>query len=330
MMVSLIWPATSLATQDSALKAQIKLGVTPQYPSKPGWLPVKLVFSYKQKKYTALLEVNAEAYNRHNQQTRALIAEPSYFHKAFQLVKEGKDEVEPLANAIRESSPNNSKEELASFALAFVQSLPYQDDSLTSIANDVWRWPLQTLVDVENDCEDSSLLYASLLSNLGISSALVLAPADTPTHMLMAVNGNFTGDYLTTNTEDTKYFLAETTGLGWQIGKMPNGYSTNNVFGLAIDPTNKDPDNFLGKRQTENSPHALASDTPLMSFLLFLLALCLLILGIWVSNEYDVFRRLWYGSYYVDKSTPQNDVGIHTPDKTDDPSYDWRKEYYDD
>jgi hypothetical protein len=83
-------------------------------------------------------------------------------------------------------------------------------------------------VDREIDCEDSSILYSSILSGLGIQNALILIP----NHMFTAVTGNFSGAFLPY--QGKKYYIAETTGLGWKIGEAPNNYKNTQAQILPI------------------------------------------------------------------------------------------------
>jgi hypothetical protein len=68
----------------------------------------------------------------------------------------------------------NATQEL-SFALSFVQGLPYTSDSVTTGFDEYPRYPLETLVDNGGDCEDSAILFASIAQALG-HEAILLSP----------------------------------------------------------------------------------------------------------------------------------------------------------
>jgi hypothetical protein len=103
-----------------------------------------------------------------------------------------------------------------SFVLAFVQSLPYTSDSVTSGYDEYPRFPLETLVDNGGDCEDTSILFATLTLIMGYGAVYI----NPPEHYAVGVLGNnLQGSYYTYN--DKTYYYCETTGDGWEIGEIP-------------------------------------------------------------------------------------------------------------
>jgi hypothetical protein len=126
-----------------------------------------------------------------------------------------------IAQQIRAAAEKEGYSELETltFALAFVQSLPYAYDDTTTAFNEYPRFPVETLVDEGSDCEDTSILYASLVLMLGYS-AVMLAP---PQHMAVGVAGtDLPGTYVEYN--GNRYYYAETTGEGYVIGQAPKEY----------------------------------------------------------------------------------------------------------
>lgn len=240
ILLLLCWTGVAQSSGQSLI-AQVDRGIVPQTSVRPGWLPVRILFEYQGDIYTARLQVNSEEFNRYTQQM-ARRERPSDLIARLLLAQEGVKEIAPLVAALRRVAPNQRPENMATFALAFVQSLPYKLDALTTPYDEAWRAPLQTLVDLEIDCEDSSILYSSLLLGLGINNALVIVPG----HMLTAVEGPFSGASL--SHEGKKYYLAETTGLGWPIGKPPD-YKTSKVLMLPVSAISQPP-----------STHQLAED----------------------------------------------------------------------
>ena len=72
---------------------------------------------------------------------------------------------------------NNSYQATIENALAFVQkSVSYQLDPAGS---EYPRYPVETLVDGVGDCEDSAILYASIVRTFGYSAGVLLASVDT-------------------------------------------------------------------------------------------------------------------------------------------------------
>jgi len=77
--------------------------------------------------------------------------------------------IDSLVTRIREAASRKGYDEYQTieFTIAFVQSLPYTVDSVTSPFDEYPRYPVETLVDGGGDCEDTSILLASLLADMG-------------------------------------------------------------------------------------------------------------------------------------------------------------------
>ncbi|WP_445475488.1 hypothetical protein ACT9XH_01705 [Methanococcoides methylutens] len=114
------------------------------------------------------------------------------------------------------------KDEIPYIATAFVQSLPYVSDSASAGYDEYPRFPFETLYHGGGDCEDSSILLASLLHEMGYGVALITLPG----HMAVGVQGDeaLSGSYYDYN--GIKYFYLETTASGWDVGVIPNEYRT--------------------------------------------------------------------------------------------------------
>lgn len=115
--------------------------------------------------------------------------------------------------------------EKVSFIMAFVQSLPYTVDQVTTGYDEYPRYPIETLYENGGDCEDTSILFASLIysSPMNIGCVLLELPAVNPTHMAVGVLGDGIPGAFTTY-DNKKYYYCETTGDGWKIGDIPDEY----------------------------------------------------------------------------------------------------------
>ena len=116
--------------------------------------------------------------------------------------------------------------ETVGFVTAFVQSLPYSTDSVSTAYDEYPRYPIETLVDNGGDCEDTSILTASLLHNLGYEVSLILFPDEHCAVGVADIEG-LQGAYFRHNGED--YYYLETTNTDWKVGQMPeelNGIET--------------------------------------------------------------------------------------------------------
>lgn len=101
--------------------------------------------------------------------------------------------------------------------IAFVQAMPYTSDSVTTGYDEYPRYPVETLVDGGGDCEDSAILAAALLLEMGYGVVLI----ELPGHMALGVKGseNLTGTYYELN--GSRYYYVETTSTDFKFGELP-------------------------------------------------------------------------------------------------------------
>jgi hypothetical protein len=110
------------------------------------------------------------------------------------------------------------EEQEVNLVIAFVQSLPYAPDDVSTSFDEYPRYPIETLVDGGGDCEDTSILASALLDSMGYGVVLV----SLPNHVGVGVAADAYGTYWLH--EGTKYFYIETTGEGWELGELPGQY----------------------------------------------------------------------------------------------------------
>lgn len=123
-----------------------------------------------------------------------------------------------------------SEEEKINLVISFVQSLPYTSDSVTTPYDEYPRYPLETLVDNGGDCEDTSILVASLLKSMNYDVILIAPPG----HMAVGVYIDVYGSYWEYNGK--KYFFLETTNVGWEIGDLPSDYEGSTAYLYELLP----------------------------------------------------------------------------------------------
>lgn len=124
---------------------------------------------------------------------------------------------------------SKSKEESAQYLLDFVHNQLY-DKTIEEKINYA-KYPLETLVERNGDCEDLSILGAALMKAIDIDVALIYYQGDPNKngHVALGINGDFSGTYY--QNEGKKYFYAEPTGTdwpekraNWKIGDIPEEY----------------------------------------------------------------------------------------------------------
>ena len=91
------------------------------------------------------------------------------------MVEEGTEALQDLNREFKRVTSTWNKESQVNFVLAFVHSITYTDDLLTGF-NEYYKSAIETLGDEEGDCEDSSILFASILSGLRFELALIVFP----------------------------------------------------------------------------------------------------------------------------------------------------------
>jgi hypothetical protein len=139
-----------------------------------------------------------------------------------------------------------------SFVLAFVQSLPYTSDSVTTGHDEYPRFPIETLVDDGGDCEDTSILFATLTLSMGFGTVYI-----NPTgHYAVGILGNnLRGTYWThpENSNNT-YYYCETTGDNFKIGQLPEEFLGQKAFIYDIDQSKQYVSNVEVTPTAEPSP----------------------------------------------------------------------------
>lgn len=124
--------------------------------------------------------------------------------------------------------------ERVNFLLAFSQCLGYEDDSVYIGYDEYWKFPLETLYDHGGDCEDTSILLASLAEVMGYDTALLLFPG----HMAAGIHiyGDYpdlVGFYLRSD-PDKVYYYCETTSTGFTVGQIPSSVDVDNTTMVVI------------------------------------------------------------------------------------------------
>jgi hypothetical protein len=118
---------------------------------------------------------------------------------------------------------NYGSDEIPYIAMLFVQSLPYVSDDISSGYDEYPRFPFETMYYGGGDCEDSSILLAAILHEMGYGVALI----ELPGHMAAGIKGNdgLSGSYYEYG--GTKYFYLETTDSGWAVGQIPDEFEND-------------------------------------------------------------------------------------------------------
>lgn len=122
---------------------------------------------------------------------------------------------------------NYSKYETVEFAIDFVQALPYVPDDVSTGFDDYTKFIMETMAEMGGDCEDSSIMLASILeSDAFYYDAILIQP---PGHMAVGIyQPEPEGGYY--ELDGRKYSYIETTGQGWGIGDVPEEYQGESAY----------------------------------------------------------------------------------------------------
>lgn len=162
--------------------------------------------------------------------------------------------VKQVANKLHEAASQKGygAYETVSFMLAFVQSLPYTSDYVTKGYDEYPRFPIETLVDDGGDCEDTAILFATLVLIEGYGTVFV----SLPNHLAVGVLGSsdIAGSYYTYNSG--RYYYCETTGDNWGIGDIPSQFEGVSAYIYPINLNSQYvPTNWSGGGSDSTTPY---------------------------------------------------------------------------
>lgn len=187
-------------------------------------LPRKYEWDYGDSHWTWDMEVPEALYEYY----KALPRSPTRNYSIYVTHPLDDQLIDKLVSSIESNAQKKGYTELqkVSFAAAFVQNLAYTSDSLSTGYDEYPRYPFETIVDNGGDCEDTSILLASLVKSMGYGVVLIVFPqtADSSGHCAVGVAGGegIYGSYY--EYLGRKYYYIETTDTGWGIGQTPDKY----------------------------------------------------------------------------------------------------------
>jgi hypothetical protein len=114
-------------------------------------------------------------------------------------------------------------------ALVFVQSFTYIGDNVTEAADEYPRYPVETIIDREGDCEDTAILLAAILDEMGYDVAMLLF--EEFDHIGLGVN--MPPEYKMYGNswiyEERRYWYLDTAGKK-SIGWCPEPYNVTSAY----------------------------------------------------------------------------------------------------
>lgn len=172
-------------------------------------------WSFENRDYGLILDIPDETFNEYNEyQTDK--RSPSSKNDMAGFVTYEEEVIVDLSKKLDKLSDGFDEVKKINFILRFVQEIvDYTSDSVTKNKEEYWRYPVETLVDGKGDCEDSSVLFASITKVLGFDTALLLYIIDNDEskqigHLAVGIciSKEVDGKFVVSNNK--KYYYCET------------------------------------------------------------------------------------------------------------------------
>ena len=172
--------------------------------------------------YSMAYEIPWETYHFYQEKVRVYpqFAVYTYENPNQRFLNDFVQQLECLAEASGMDRPTTLR-----FVIAFVQQLEYRNDW-----GDYPKFPIETLAEFGGDCEDTSILLASMLKAMGYSTVLI----NPPGHMAMAVAVDDC-EGVAYRYNGRRYYYIETTARDFGIGQIPEDYLTTEDKILPLD-----------------------------------------------------------------------------------------------
>ena len=120
--------------------------------------------------------------------------------------------------------------EIPGLCVSFVQSLNYTSDIKSSGYDEYPRFSYETLYENGGDCEDTAILSAAILQEMGYDVVLLKLPE----HMALGIKCDHEQKDKSFEYKGSDYYYVETTGSNWQIGESPEEYADQPVQVIPV------------------------------------------------------------------------------------------------
>jgi len=174
------------------------------------WDPQYFEWSYGGTNWTWTHSIHDDWYQYYKNKTRT--------SHGLEYVTEEDPFIKEIAERFKENADNEGYS-VTLFIASFVQGLSYVEDYYTSF-DEYPKYPIETFIDRNGDCEDTSYLAASIIDAAGYGSALV----ELPGHMAIAIKAVSSYDGYYYQLDDGRYYFLETTNDKFKLGDMSSEY----------------------------------------------------------------------------------------------------------
>lgn len=139
--------------------------------------------------------------------------------------------VRTLASELERMTEGMDDVSRAGMVLTFVQTIPYITDEGSRGSSEFWKYPSETLWDGGGDCEDSSILYASLMSCMGYRTCVAVFSEHA---MAGIVLDGVPEDHDTFIHEGVTFTFAETTGTSLGLWKTADRFKASDIVYIIV------------------------------------------------------------------------------------------------
>ena len=176
---------------------------------------------------TTLKHSDVYAYSLNDKyESRAIYNKHEYVDRFFTVNDKYVQEIVEYLSAVKKEK-NMGDKEFATFVMRFVESIEYLDDLKTRGQEEFFKYPAEYLWDGGGDCEDSSIMYATLMYALGYDSGVLLF-RDHAMGMVY-VGDDVSGNYYEIGGK--KYVFVETTDAYYE--QKTGGYQLGDSYGSS-------------------------------------------------------------------------------------------------
>lgn len=188
------------------------------------------VWSYKNDRYTMSLDVPTSLYNQYSKYPRMLV----FNHAAYVAHPDDDAFMKQIASKITAlaSARGLTGQEPTELAISWVQRFIYTLDNTTKGVQDYPRYPVETLVEDGGDCEDTAILMASVLREMGRDVVFVELPNHVALGVSFPARKGVCWPY-----EGKNYYYVETTGENSVIGTLPDFAQGQPATLVPVKPT---------------------------------------------------------------------------------------------
>ena len=201
-------------------------------------IPCSYTWLFKGIEFQLEFEVPEILYNSYNSTTRIATISPLVY--SLYISHPADDElITYIASELKRMAKSNgfTANEFGQLIISFVRNINYSEDIESTGFDEYPKYPIETLIDGEGDCEDSAILLAAIMQAGGMSPVLLLTkPTIIPGHCALGIAGEGNDDLIYYEYEGSKYYYVEATNMNLGVGHILEGYKPDDFQVVPLDP----------------------------------------------------------------------------------------------